>query len=59
MNSSKKKLNSEIIFIFHWNPNTHLGVFGYRLFCWNWKIIAESTIDCKNKLNSKIIFIFI
>ena len=25
------------------------GVFGYHLFYWNWKIIAESTIDkCKS-----------
>ena len=21
------------------------GMFGYRLSCWNWKIIAESTVD--------------
>jgi len=24
------------------------GVFGYRLFCWSWKLIVESTVD-KNK----------
>ena len=26
MNSSKNKLNSEIIFIFHFHPNAHLGM---------------------------------
>ena len=25
MNNSKNKLNSEIVFIFHPNPNAHLG----------------------------------
>ena len=24
---------------------TPKGVFGYRLFCWNWKIIAKNIID--------------
>ena len=24
------------------------GVFGYRLFFWNWKLIVENTVD-KNK----------
>ena len=28
-----------------------MGVFGYRLFCWNWKFIAESTV---NKSKSKL-----
>ena len=28
-NSSKNKLNSEIILIFNPNPNTQLGPFGY------------------------------
>ena len=34
---------------FHWVELglllTDYGIFGYCLFCWNWKIIAENTVD--------------
>ena len=33
MNGSKNKLNNEIIFIFHPNPNTHLVSVWQDYFC--------------------------
>ena len=32
------------IYIYYKNNET-TSVFGYRLFCWNWKFIAENTVD--------------
>ena len=40
LNSSKNKLNSKKNWLYYIK-----GLFRYNLFCWNWKIITESTVD--------------
>ena len=50
MNSSKNKLNSEIILIFHLHPNAHLGSVWILFIAENWKHYNKIVFKCINSI---------
>ena len=49
-NIGDSKRRKYFFFFFFDSKKVYIGLFGIRLFCWNWKLFAESTVDKNKKL---------